>query len=118
MDTQSLADKGLSPVQVFGACFTLASVAGLANLLRANKALNMRMVIAATLYSGLFGLVAGLIWYNYFAPTNLYFLIGMSGLAGLGGVSLLDLVVLLILKGVNVRITFEADDDGDSDDGK
>jgi hypothetical protein len=101
----------LTPLQVLICCFSIASLAGIAALLRSNKDLNVRTITSATLYSGLFGLVIGLIWYNYFAPTNLFFLIGVSGLAGLGGVSLLDVVLQLITNGVNVRISVEPDDE-------
>jgi hypothetical protein len=101
----------LNPLEVFIYCFSIASLAGIAALLRSNKVLTARIIVSAALYSGLFGLVIGLIWYNYFAPTNIFFLIGVSGLAGLGGVSLLDVILQLITSGVNVRIHLEPDED-------
>lgn len=101
----------LTPIQVFLSCFTIASLAGLAALLRSDKPLTWRMIIAAMLYSGIFGLMIGLCWYNYFGGSdNLYFLIGVSGLAGLGGTSLLDFVVQGISKGFNIKITSGDDD--------
>jgi hypothetical protein len=106
-----MQDKILEPLYALTACFSIASLAGIAALLRSDKTLHWRTVLAAGLYSGLFGLVIGLIWYNYFAPANVWFLIGVSGLAGLGGVSLIDVLVQLIAKGVNIRVTLEPEDD-------
>lgn len=105
----------LTPLQVFLLCFGISSLAGIAALLRSNKQLTARTIASASLYSGLFGLVIGLIWYNYFAPTNLFFLIGVSGLAGLGGVSLLDVLLQLIASGLKIRISVEADDEDDTE---
>lgn len=103
----------LTPLQVLICCFSIASLAGIAALLRSNKELTIRTIASAALYSGLFGLVIGLIWYNYFAPANLFFLVGVSGLAGLGGVSLLDVILQLITNGVNVRISLNDEDEED-----
>lgn len=106
-----MLDDKLTPFQILAACFGLSSLAGVAALLRSNKILDPRTVIAAFLYSGLFGLVIGLVWFNYFAPANHYFLVGVSGLAGLGGVSLIDVLVQLITRGVSVKIHVDPDND-------
>lgn len=96
----------LSPLEVFIACFGISSLAGLAELLRSGRPLTLRELASSLLYSGVFGLVIGLLWYNYFGGhNNLYFLIGVSGLAGLGGISLLDFIVQGVSKGFNIRIT-------------
>lgn len=111
-----MTDK-LSPLQVFGSCFAIASCAGLAALLRSRKQLTWRLITAAFLYSGLFGLVIGLIWYNYCGgQDNVYFLIGVSGLAGLGGTSLLDFAVQGLANGFNIKITAERDAAAEGDD--
>lgn len=116
MELETQTAKALTPGQVFMACFAISSIAGLANLLRTTKAITLRAAMAATLYSGLFGLVIGLVWHNYFAPTNQYFLIGVSGLSGLGGMSLIDLIVQLFLNGINIKITLPSEDEEDSDE--
>lgn len=111
-----MSDK-LSPLHVFASCFCIASFAGLASLLRSKKQLTGRLLVSAFLYSGLFGLVIGLLWYNYFGgQDNLYFLIGVSGLAGLGGTSLLDFVVQGVANGFNIKITAERGDDEEEND--
>jgi hypothetical protein len=108
-------DDKLTPIQVFLSCFTVASLGGFFSHLRSKKPLSLRNTIALTFYSGLVGLVIGLLWYNYFAPGNLYFLIGVSGLAGLGGTTLLDVVVNVISKGgVNIMFTPQGDDEGET----
>lgn len=100
-----MQDK-LTPFDVFVSCFSISSLAGLAALLRNGKPLTWRMVAAAVLYSGIFGLVIGLLWFNYFGgQDNIYFLIGVSGLAGLGGTTLLDFVVQGLANGFNIKIT-------------
>ena len=90
----------MTPLQVFFACFTIASFGGLASLLRSGQTLTKRSVATAMLYSGIFGLVIGLVWFQFFnGKDNVFFLIGVSGLAGLGGTTLLDFIVQLVSKG-------------------
>ena len=104
--------------QVLLACFTISSLGGLAQLLRSGRAVTRRMLLAAMLYSGLMGLVIGLIWYNYFnGQDNLYFLVGVSGLAGLGGTTLLDFLLQVVAQG-GIHVTIQPkrrESDGDSD---
>ncbi len=110
-----MQDK-LRPLEVLLSCLAIASLGGFFSLLRSQQPLTARGLVAATLYSGLIGLVIGLLWFNYFAPANLFFLIGTSGLAGLGGVTLLDVVVNVIAKG-GVNITIKPKSDGSEEDG-
>lgn len=107
-----MQDK-LTPLEVFVSCFSISSLAGLASLLRSGKALTWRLVVATLLYSGIFGLVIGLLWFNYFGgQNNIFFLIGVSGLAGLGGTTLLDFIVQGLANGFNIKITAsKADED-------
>ena len=88
-----IMDEDLSPLQVFISCFGISALAGFFTHLRSNKPINLRETIAVTFYSGMLGLVIGLLWYNYFAPANYYFLIGVSGLAGLGGITISHAIV-------------------------
>lgn len=107
----------LDPFHVFLSCFSIASMAGIANLLRSDKPLSWRVCFSAAMYSGLAGLTIGLIWYNHFRETNIYFLIGVSGLAGLGGISLLDVVLRVIAKGgVNISIKPKGAKEGEDHD--
>lgn len=96
----------ITPFNVFLACFSVSSLAALSALLRSGKPLTWRNVISTMLYSGMFGLVIGLLWYNYFdGANNVFFLIGVSGLAGLGGNSLIEFIVGGIAHGFNVHLS-------------
>ena len=92
-------DDDLTPLGVFISCFSLSALCGFFTHLRGPKALTIREVTAVTFYSGLVGLIIGLIWLKYF-PGNLYFLIGVSGLAGLGGSTMTAAIVRRIQKTV------------------
>lgn len=95
------------PWEVFAACFGVSSVSGLAALLRSGQPLTVRSVISAFLYSGMSGLVIGLLWYNVFSTrTNVFFLIGVSGLAGIGSVSIIDFITQLITGNFGINISF------------
>lgn len=96
----------LDPLHVLISCFSLSSLSSIAALLRSNKEVTFRQIAATSLYSGFLGLAIGLVWFNYFSPTNIFFLIGVSVLAGLGGTSLLDLVLAMLSRsGINITIT-------------
>ncbi len=101
-----MQDK-FTPVEVILACLVLSSVGGLAALLRSGAQLTWRAILSAMLYSGMFGVVYGLISFNYFGGNeqNYFFLIGSSGLVGLGGTTLIDFVIQVVAKGgVNIVI--------------
>jgi hypothetical protein len=96
------------PWWLFLSCFGISSFAGLAQLLRSGQPLTFRSVASALLYSGMSGLIVGLLWYNYFSGSdNLYFLLGISGLAGIGSASVIDFLTQLIAGqvGVNIRVS-------------
>lgn len=104
------------PWQILLSCFTVSSVAGLAQLLRSSKPLTFRAVFSALLYSGISGLIIGLLWFNWFhGSENTYFLIGISGLAGIGSVSVLDLLLQLLSGeiGLNVHVRRKEDQSDD-----
>jgi len=109
----------LDPLNVLGASSLIASVAGLAALLRSKQRLSVRNVLAAILYSAVAGLLIALLWYKKFGGDDgdLYFLMGVSGLAGAGGISILDLgIQALRSKGIIINIPSETGDSGDEND--
>lgn len=87
------------PIGVLTSCFAVASLSGIAVLLRSEKPLSVRIVFASFLYNGLAGLTIGLLWYNYFEGKNPFFVIGVSSLAGMGLINLAD-VALFALKAI------------------
>jgi len=86
------------------AALGVSALCGTASQLRKEGEANFRDVFAATLYSGCLGLVIALLWFNYFHPTNRFFLIGIAGLSGLGGMSVADFAIKLISKGTGIAI--------------
>jgi hypothetical protein len=58
-------DSPYTSLQVLLACFSLAWCGGLVQLLRSSRRLRLRNVISATLYSGLSGLIVGLLGFTY-----------------------------------------------------
>lgn len=101
---------------IFIASFTIASLGGLAALLRSGKDLTVRAVLGALLYSGVIGLIIGLMWYNYFeGQGNIPFLLAVSGLAGIGGATVIDLVKVFMQGRLNISITPTTGDDDDGD---
>jgi len=101
----------LTPLQILVSCFTISSVAGLAAMLRSRKRLSWRNVFGASLYSGVIGLLLGLLWYNYFdgVEQNYCFLVGMCGLAGLGGATGLDVLFALLSGKSCLNISISSD---------
>ena len=85
----------VTPFGVFTASGGIASLAGLAALLRSGKPLTVRSVISAVLNSGIMGFAIAGLWYSYFQG-NTYFLIGMCALGGLGGTTFVDFAVQVL----------------------
>ena len=86
--------------QTVAACFTIASLGGLATLLRSTHLLTLRNISATMLHSGLVGATVCLCWFNYFDGANKpSFALFASSLAGLSGAALLDLVTQVIARG-------------------
>ena len=83
--------------------FSLASFAGLADLLRSGKDITLRSVITAIFNSGCLGLIMFLLWYQNFQG-DIEVLIGLCGLAGIGGVTMVDFIVQLIKSKVGIKI--------------
>lgn len=108
------------PWHILASCFTVSSIAGLAQLLRSDRPLTWRNIVSAVLYSGISGLIIGLLWFNYFSGSdNVYFLVGISGLAGIGSVSILDLIMQLIAGNIGLQINVKKPElKGDDDDSR
>lgn len=109
-------EEKFDPIRVMFTAFALASFGGLAALLRSEKVLTLRAIFAATFYSGITGLIIGLLWYNYFnAQGNIYFLLGVSALAGIGGTTVIDFLLqalLRMIKSGGLNVTFGPNRDG------
>jgi hypothetical protein len=71
----------------------VASLAGLASLLRSERDLNWRSVASAMINSGLFGTSIAMFGYNKW---DIWLLLSLSILSGLGGNALVDFVIDLI----------------------
>lgn len=79
-----------SPFVIFGGIWVLASLGGLAELLRSKKTISPRIFFSALINSGLAGLSVGLLLYE---KVELPVLLGVSIISGVGGMTLLDLLV-------------------------
>jgi len=95
------------PLTLFSMAFGLSSVAGLAAILRNGKVITLRLLISATLNSGLFGLGVAMVWYNFYGGAQYpWFMLGVSLLAGLGGASLMDFVYELFRESATSYLGF------------
>jgi hypothetical protein len=110
----------LNPLYVFITAFIIAGLGGLAALLRSKNVITWRTALSALLSSGLMGLTAALLWYNYFeGQKNIYFLLGLCGLMGLGGVTVIDFFLRIAKKGgLNIVIKPGSGDEPKSKDSK
>lgn len=107
MQNTTVKPDDFSPLETFGAVFTLASLGGLAALLRSGKKLTVRSVGSAMLNGGLIGLIIALVWWHRYGGADLYFLVGVSALAGFGGAETIRLAVLWGQK----KLGLETDDE-------
>jgi len=108
---QGVEPHGWNPLQLLASCVTVSSLSGLAAILRSKQQLTWRNVIAAMLYSGMFGLAYSMLWLSWFNGDcqNVYFVVGSSAFVGLGGTSALDFVLTGIKEGFNVKISAGAE---------
>lgn len=110
-----IAQFTIIQIWIFLTAFGLASLGGLAALLRSGKPLCYRSITSACLYSGLIGLTIALIWFEYFhGQNNIPFLLGVSTLAGIGGVTAMDLIKVLIEGKLKININLKQEDNNDS----
>ena len=99
----------MGPGSVFLCSFLLGAAAGFTAHIYRAVPVPPRQLLGGTLYGGLLGLIAALLWYQYYEGKNLYALIGLSGAFGFGGVSTVDLC-LRYLSGGGVSITIQPKD--------
>ena len=78
---------------MFGGVFLVASIGGLAALLRGGQEISWRQVWSALLNSGLVGLVIGSVMWSRFGGADPFLIFGVAALAGLGGATTLDLML-------------------------
>lgn len=109
----------VAQIAVYLAAFGIASLGGLAALLRGKQELTVRNVLATILYSGVIGLIVALMWYNYFEGSdNIPFLLAVSALAGIGGATVIDLIKVFLQGKLSVRITSIPDEDASDGHGR
>lgn len=101
-----MTDKFSHLVNLACSSFAIASLGGLAGLLRSKKPLGVRSVVAALLYSGVTGLISFLLLSNYCNDERVgpFVLLGISGMAGIGGVTLVDFLIQWWKNGLNINI--------------
>lgn len=103
------------PLWVFLWCFSVAAVAGLAQLLHSGQPLTVRSVLSATLHSGMSGMIVGLLWFNFFTTENIYFLVGLSGLAGIAGSSAIEFLCQLVAGNIGLSIKIDKGNEHEGD---
>lgn len=104
----------LSDLAVVLGAFAVSSLAGVAQLLRSHEELNVRVVLAALLYSGVIGMGIGLMLSAYVQDVRI--VLGVSALAGAGGASVLDFIwvcLQLFFQG-KLSVTVRTSQDQDS----
>lgn len=106
-------DGPMTPWQFFASCAAISSFGGLIAELRSKRPITGPSLLAATGFSGLTGLVIGLLAYNQAgAATNPYFLLGICGLAGIGGVDMAALLVQAMQQALLAAIKRQGGPDG------
>lgn len=88
----------VSPWLLFGGVFIVASLGGLAALLRSGQDITRRQVASALLNSGLVGVIIALILWGRYGAEDPFLLFGVSILAGFGGATTIDLLVQYVCK--------------------
>lgn len=110
-----MTDKFGHLVNLACSSFAIASLGGLAALLRSKQALGWRNLIAALLYSGVTGLIVFLLLSNYCNEESIgpFVLLGISGMAGIGNVTLVDFLLQWWKNGLNINIKMGKEDSDD-----
>lgn len=82
-----------SPWLLFGGVFVVASLGGLAALLRSGQDITRRQVCSALLNSGMLGLIIAMSLWSRYGGKDPYLLLAVSVLAGFGGATTIDLLL-------------------------
>lgn len=113
LDTALLPDNSVVLLHLF--TFLLASLAGLAAIIRIQRKFTILSIFSAMLNSGLLGLSLSLIGYKYFKD-NIEILVGGTIIIGLGGTAALETVINIVIE--VARSTFTKLDNKSKDDDK
>lgn len=103
-DDTIMSGVGPEPLDVLLKSFALASVAGLAELLKSNRRISSRAILAAVLYNGMSGTIIALLLYSRLGAEHMALILGVSAFAGIGCISILDLVAALLRSGVSIKL--------------
>lgn len=98
LTSHSLDPSAVSPWLLFGGVFLVASLGGLAALLRSGQDITRRQVASALLNSGLVGVIIALTLWSRYGANDPFLLFGVSILAGFGGATTIDLLVQYVCK--------------------
>lgn len=99
---KEIAEK--DPFAIGVLAFFGASVAGLAALLRGGEILTWRIVVAAFLHSGMWGVIIAFLLHQHL---NVPTLIAVAILSGIGGATITDIILVIIKKGLGVRVIID-----------
>lgn len=93
----------------------VASLGGLAALLRSGQNITPRQLFSALLNSGLVGLIIALLLWSRYGGKDPYLLFGVSALAGFGGATTIDLIQQYVRKklGLNESATLRKNENRD-----
>lgn len=84
--------------------FLVASLTGLATIVRSRRELTRRSITGAMLYNGLLGLAVGAIWIGYFPEKSMWLPLGVSILVGLSNSFDPSTIVAVLLRAFNLRV--------------
>ncbi len=101
----------VSPWVLFGGVFFVASVGGLAALLRSGQELNKRLVLSALLNSGIVGIIVATGLWRRYGAEDPALLFCVSVLAGFGGATSIDLIFQVAKKWIDRWFRLSGDQD-------
>lgn len=111
--TAKEAEVTVSPWLLFGGVFVVASLGGLAALLRSGQDITLRQIFSALLNSGFVGLIIALVLWSRYGGKDPYLLLGVSILAGFGGATTIDMIFQYVRRklGLNQEEYHDVDTD-------
>lgn len=85
--------------------FCMASMTGLAQILKSQKKITARSVIAGMLYNGLFGIALGALWTAKYPKEPIWLPLGISVMIGLSsGIVNIETIIKTFAKLFNVSL--------------